>query len=209
MRSRCSIIGLAALTLAAPGCGGGDGTPADERPAPVAAAACERAVDPQLRVRVAALAGEPETGVALPAAAREVLRDWQWQLDAVVERGARRWGGGDGVDYWAVPVVPVGREPCAPATRVCIVAVPQQAGADAQCVLEEPGDGTSWRLGPLFPARAAIYGIVPAGVTGAHVTIDGRSAEVDARDNVIGGVLPFPYEDGADVRVVLRRGEPF
>jgi hypothetical protein len=105
--------------------------------------------------------------------------------------------------------VPRGQEVCAPATCVCIVAIPDQARADAHCVLDEPRDGASWRLGPLFPARAAIYGIVPRGVTGAHVTIDGRRAEVAARDNVVAGVLPFPYEDDSDVRVVLQRSDPF
>jgi hypothetical protein len=170
---------------------------------------CVRSVSPRLRAGVTALEREPGSRGDLPAAARDVLREWGWQLDAVVEAGARRWGGGDGVEYWAVPVVPRGDEGCAPASRVCIVAVPEHARADAQCVLDEPPDATSWRLTPLLPTRAAIYGIVPDGVTGARVTIGGRSAEVEARDNVIAGVLPFPYEDESDTRVVLAGADPF
>jgi LytR cell envelope-related transcriptional attenuator len=46
---------------------------------------------------------------------------------------------------------------------------------------------------------------VPDGVTRARVTIGGVSGEVDARDNVVGGVLPFPYSDYAKTNVELFR----
>jgi hypothetical protein len=47
---------------------------------------------------------------------------------------------------------------------------------------------------------------VPDGVTGARVSIGGQPAEASARENVVGGVLPFPYSDTAKTRVVLLRG---
>jgi hypothetical protein len=97
-----------------------------------------------------------------------------------------------------------GRGPCAPATRVCVVAVPEDSFADGACVLGDDPD-EEWRLAPLLPGRAAIYGVVPDGVTRVRVTIGEVSGEVDARDNVVGGVLPFPYSDTADTDVELLR----
>lgn len=60
----------------------------------------------------------------------------------------------------------------------------------------------AWRVTLLLRGHAAIYGIVPDGVTGVRVTIDGETAEVAARDNVVGGVLPFPYRDKSRVAYV-------
>jgi hypothetical protein len=59
----------------------------------------------------------------------------------------------------------------------------------------------AWRLTPLLEGHAAIYGIVRDGVTGVRVTMRGEAAEVDARDNVVGGVLPFGYHDDDRTRV--------
>jgi hypothetical protein len=42
-------------------------------------------------------------------------------------------------------------------------------------------------------------------VSGARVTIAGLTEEVEARDNVIGAVLPFPYRDTAATRVAIVR----
>lgn len=44
---------------------------------------------------------------------------------------------------------------------------------------------------------------MPPGVTGAPVTSGGETARVPARENVIAGVLPFPYHDGKRVHVEL------
>jgi hypothetical protein len=168
---------------------------------------CTREAAPELLSRVAALSDVPEPGLPLPRAAREILDEWHSQLDAVVDDAARFWGGGDGVEFWVVPVVPYGEPECAPATAVCVVAVVTDADrADAQCVLEHQGGDEAWRIGPLFEDRAAIYGVVPPGVTGARVTIGDATARVDARENVIGGVLPFPYHDGARTHVELLHG---
>jgi hypothetical protein len=167
---------------------------------------CHPGVAPALRDRITALHEPAQPSNALPRAALETLNWWTWQLDAIVPDGARYWGGADGVDFWIVPVVPKGGGECAPATHVCVVAVPHDAAADAQCVLEWPDDGERWRIGPLLRDHAVIYGIVPDSTTGARVTIDGRTAKVDARANVIGGVLPFPYRDGAPIDVDLIDG---
>lgn len=171
---------------------------------------CERTIAPELLARVATLQRQPESGFRMPAAALDVLSEWKWQLDAIVEDGARFWGGGDGFEFWAVPVVKLGSPDCAPAKHVCIVAVvEEESRADAQCALG-PVREQDWRLAPLVPGHAVIYGTVPDGVSGARVTIGDLSAEVDADDNVIGGALPFPYRDGAQHRVELirRRGPP-
>jgi hypothetical protein len=61
-----------------------------------------------------------------------------------------------------------------------------------------------WRFAPLLPDNAAIYGIVGDGVIGARVTVGKLTAQVDARENVIGGVLPLPYEDGVSVDLIRR-----
>jgi hypothetical protein len=165
---------------------------------------CTRTVAPELLERVATLRREPDVGFGMPQAAVDVLGEWKWQLDAIVEDGARFWGGGEDVEYWAVPVVKQGSPDCAPARHVCVVAVVVDAArADAQCNLGRAVPG--WRLAPLLPDHAVIYGTVPDGVTGARVTIGDRTDEVDAGDNVTGGVLPFPYRDGARTHVELIR----
>jgi len=161
---------------------------------------CRRGIAPGLRDRVGALT-QLSSGLLLPLAARDLLRDWEWQLDAVVESGARLWGGGDGVEFWVVPVVPRGRAACAPADRVCVVAVPERLAADAHCEPAPNGDEPSWRLSSLLPGNAAIYGVVPDGVTGARLTLDAATTEVDASGNVLAGVLPVPYGDGAEIRI--------
>jgi hypothetical protein len=169
---------------------------------------CRPSVAPALRDRITALHEPAQPGNPLPRAALETLNWWVWQLDGIAVDGARHWGGGAGVDFWVVPVVPKGGGECAPATHVCVVAVPEGAAADAQCVLEWPDDGELWRIGPLLPHRAVIYGVVPDGTTGARVTIGGKTAEVDARANVVGGVLPFRYRDGARTDVALIEDNP-
>jgi hypothetical protein len=161
-----------------------------------------RVVAPALLERVAALEGPPP-GVPLPRSARSVLDDWEWQLGAPVESGARFWGEHDGVGFWVVPVEPLGGGTCAPASRLCVIAVPEDAGADAWCARSIDDTGADWRLAPLLPDNAVLYGVVPDGVTGARVTIGDRTAVVEARDNVVGGVLPFPYEDHLPADVVL------
>jgi hypothetical protein len=164
---------------------------------------CERVVAPELREQIAALRVQEQPSLVLPAAALGVVRAWAGRIDAAAADDARLWGTRDGVDFWVVPVVPSGRGPCAPATRVCVVAVPESSFADGECVLEERAE--AWRLAPLVPGRAAIYGVVPDGVTRVRVTIGDISGEVDARDNVVGGVLPFPYNETADTDVELLR----
>jgi hypothetical protein len=169
---------------------------------------CRRKVAPDLPFRITALHEPAQPGYPLPRAALEVLNEWMGQLDAIVDDGARYWGGGDGVDFWVVPVVPRGSAACAPATRVCVIAVPERASADAHCVLGRKPEGADWRLGPLIEDRAVIYGVVPDGVDGAQVTIGDRTARVEAGLNVIGGVLPFPYRDGERPRVeLMTRGQ--
>jgi hypothetical protein len=171
------------------------------------AAGCRHAIAPPLLDRIPVLREQPDPGHLLPHAAAVALDEWRWQLDAVVESGARFWGGGDGVEFWAVPIVPRTKRECAAATGVCIVAVPESVRADAQCVWGERNlRGSSWRLAPLLPGNAAVYGLVPVGVTGARVTIGDLSAPVEARDGVIGGTLPFPYRDNARTSVRLVRG---
>ena len=164
---------------------------------------CRRAVAPELLAATPVLREPDQPTLVLPAAALGALRDWP--IEAVVEDGARFWGGTEDVDFWVVPVVPGGQERCAPATRVCVVAVPGAARADAQCVLaRDPGDEV-WRVGPLLPDSAAIYGVVPEGVSRARVTIGDVTGDVEARGGVVAGVLPFPYERGAQQRVELLR----
>jgi DNA-directed RNA polymerase specialized sigma24 family protein len=84
---------------------------------------CARTAAPELYARVAALRYAPGADDRLPPAALDVLRDWHWRFDAVLEGLARFWGADGGVDFWAVPVVPRGAAECAPAEAVCIVAV--------------------------------------------------------------------------------------
>lgn len=163
---------------------------------------CHRDVAPALLTRLPTLRATTQPG-ALPRAALDALRIYP--LDTVVEDAARFWGRDRGVEFWVVPVVPLGPERCAPATSACIVAVTADGRADAECVLAEERGVDAWRLVPLLAGHAAIYGVVPDAVTGARVTIDGRTAKVDARDNVLAGVLPFPYRDTAKTRVELIR----
>jgi RNA polymerase sigma-70 factor (ECF subfamily) len=164
---------------------------------------CRQVIAPELRAEIAALREQEQPSLVLPAAALGVVRAWAGRIDAAAAEEARLWGTRDGVDFWVVPVVPSGRGPCAPASRVCVVAVPEDSFADGACVLGD--DDERWRLAPLLPGRAAIYGVVPDGVTRVRVTIGDVSAEVDARDNVVGGVLPFPYSDTVDTDVQLLR----
>jgi DNA-directed RNA polymerase specialized sigma24 family protein len=166
---------------------------------------CMRVVAPDLRRRVALLRVPAQPTLVLPAAALGVVRAWAGTIDAVVDDGARFWGSRDGVDYWVVPVVPSGQEACAPATEVCVVAIPEESFADGSCVLGDIPEDEQWRLAPLVPGHAVIYGVVPDGVTAVRVTIDGVSGDVEARDNVVGGVLPFPFRDEAETRVELLR----
>src|SRR5215218_8463984 len=74
----------------------------------------------------------------------------------------------------------------------------------AQCVLQPRRGGAHWRVSPQLPDHAVIHGTVPDGVIGARVTVGKLTAEVAARNNVIGGVLPLPYEDGVQVELIRR-----
>jgi hypothetical protein len=178
------------------------GTPVTVAPAWSGAGGCGRAVAPELLARVATLRQRPSDDDRLPRRALDVLSGWHWRLDAVLEERARYWGADGGVEFWVVPVVPRGGgAECAPARSTCVVAVASGGLADAMCNLADPPRATAWRIGPLFEDRAAIYGIVPHGVSRVRVTIAGETAEVGARDDVVGGVLPFPYRDGDDTRV--------
>lgn len=166
---------------------------------------CERGVAPELLERVAALRREPDEHPQLPQAARQALDGGsEYRFDGVLMRGARFWGSAGGVEFWAVPVVARGSEWCAPANSVCVVAVPPDSPADAECMLRRRRNPESWRFAPLLPDNAAIYGVVADGVIGARVTVGTLTARVDARENVIGGVLPFPYEDGVRVDLIRR-----
>jgi Sigma-70 region 2 len=165
---------------------------------------CRRAVDRQLLSEVALLRDNPQPSYELPQAAREALA--HWQLDAIVDDGARYWGGGGGVNFWAVPVVPRGRPDCAPATRVCVVAASEGSNAAAQCGLGRDRGGRNWWLGRLFPDQSLIFGTVPDGVTRVRVSHAGGTTVVDAHDNVFGGVLPFPFSQRGESRVEYVRG---
>lgn len=120
----------------------------------------------------------------------------------MVEDRSRYWGADGGVDFWVVPAVTLGEAECEPATAVCVVAVTRGGRADAECVLEEERRRDAWRLTPLLRDHAAIYGIVPDGVTGVRVTLKGKTVAVEARDNVVGGVLPFRYHPKTRVAYV-------
>jgi DNA-directed RNA polymerase specialized sigma24 family protein len=168
---------------------------------------CARSVSSELLESVAALRQPPEEGRPAPEAAIEAVREqWRTSIDAVVEDGARFWGNDGGVDFWTVPVVRLGSRRCAPANRVCVVAVSPGTPTGAACFLH-PRRGRDSRVSPQLSDNAVIHGTVPDGVTGARVTVGKLTAEVDARDNVIGGVLPFPYEDGVQVDLI-RRPQP-
>jgi Sigma-70 region 2 len=165
--------------------------------------ACRRTITPELLAEVALLRNRTQPRDRLPGAAREALA--HWRLDAVVEEGARYWGGAGPVDFWAVPVVPRGRAGCAPASRVCVVAANRVSSA-AQCVLGRNRGGQNWWLGGAYPDRSLIFGTVPDGVTEVRVTHAGETAVVDAHDNVFGGVLPFRYRPRDVPRVKPVRG---
>jgi hypothetical protein len=166
---------------------------------------CRRAVAPELLSQVALLLDRPRTGEQLPRSAHEALV--HWPIEAVVDEGARYWGGDDGVDFWAVPVVPHGRPDCAPASRVCVVAITGSSTAAAQCNLIRDRRGRNWWLGQRFPERAMVFGTVPDGVTAVRLSQDGETAVVNAHDNVFGGALPWPHEVGDEPRVELVRGD--
>jgi hypothetical protein len=61
-----------------------------------------------------------------------------------------------------------------------------------------------WRVAPLLPGSAAIFGVVADDVIGARVTVGTLTAQVDARENLIAGVLPFPHQDGVRVDLIRR-----
>jgi DNA-directed RNA polymerase specialized sigma24 family protein len=166
---------------------------------------CQREVDPVLLARVAMLRREPDDGVPVPQAVRRALDGGsEYRFDGVLLRGARRWGSDGGVEFWTVPVVARGSEWCAPANGVCVVAVPPDPPADAECMLRRRRNPEFWRVAPLLPGNAAIFGVVADDVIGARVTAGTLTAQVDARENLIGGVLPFPYEDGVRVDLIRR-----
>jgi hypothetical protein len=166
---------------------------------------CRRAVAPELLARVALLLDRPRRNEQLPPPAREALV--HWPIEAILEDRARYWGGDDGIDFWAVPVVPYGRPPCAPASNVCVVAVTGSTSAAAECDLGRARGGRIWWLGQRFPERAMMFGTVPDGVTGVRVSQRGETAELNAHDNVFGGALPWAYEIGDRPRVELLRGD--
>jgi len=166
---------------------------------------CQREVAPGLLARVAILRREPEDRVPLPQAARRALDGGsEYRFDGVLLRGARRWGSDGGVEFWTVPVVARGSEWCAPANGVCVVAVPPDRPADAECIPRRRGNHEFWRVAPLLPANAAIFGVVADDVIAARIAVGTRTAQVDARENLIGGVLPFPYQDGMRVDLIRR-----
>ena len=170
---------------------------------------CFRQVSTELLASVAALRRAPGGGRGLPSALAAVREQWRLQIDAVVDDGARLWGTQGGIEFWVVPVVRLGSRRCAPANRVCVVAAsPAAVGpTGAACALHRRRGRAHWRLSPQLPDHAVIHGTVPDGVTGARVTGWNMTAEVAARDNVIGGVLPFPYQDGMRVELI-RRPQP-
>ena len=108
-------------------------------------------------------------------------------------------------------VVPGGRADCAPANRVCVVAVPEGADSDAHCALDH-ANREGWTVAPLYAGNAVVLGTVPDRVTGARVTVGGRSAMVDAELGVLAGVLPFPHDDFAETQIAYtyetNRGKP-
>ena len=156
-------------------------------------------VAPKLRDRVTALDEPAQPGVQPPRAVLDALGAANEPLSAVVLDGARRWGGSDGVDFWVVPVVPRGASGCLPATHVCVVGV-SGSDADALCGSGPDPGAVQWRRSPLPGGRSAIFGLVPDRATSVKVDVGDRSAEVEARLNVFGGVLPFPVRDGDGAR---------
>jgi hypothetical protein len=170
--------------------------------APAGAEDCTRELAPGLLARVALLRRAP-TERLVPMAALSLLREYEGIAEPV-ERGARFWGADGGVEFWVVPVARTGARDCAPATAACVVAVTTGERVDAECGLNASPRRASWRLAPLLAQHAAIYGTAPDGITGARITYGSMVAEVRARDNVLAGVLPFPYDDASDVELVRR-----
>jgi DNA-directed RNA polymerase specialized sigma24 family protein len=156
---------------------------------------CAREVGSRLLGRVAALRREPGERV-LPTAALSRLRG-DGRIADIVARGARFWGADGGVEFWVVPVVPAGKRGCAPADRVCLVAVPDGARAAVHCVVAREWNLEQWQIAPLYAGNAVVLAIVPDRVRGARVAIGDQAALVDARRNVLAGVLPFPYDEFA------------
>jgi DNA-directed RNA polymerase specialized sigma24 family protein len=166
---------------------------------------CRRGVAPGLLARVATLRREPDDRVPVPQAVRRALDGGsEDRFDGVLLRGARRWGSDGGVEFWAVPVVARGSGWCAPANGVCVVAVAPDRSADAACMPRRRQNPEFWRVAPLLPGNAAIFGVVADDVIGARVTVGTLTAQVDARGSLIGGVLPFPYQDGVRVDLIRR-----
>ena len=157
--------------------------------------ACAREVAARLLGRVAALRGPPGEHV-LPTAALSRMRE-DGRIADVVERGARLWDAGGGVEYWVVPVVADGKPACAPADRVCLVAVPEGSHPAVHCLLDREWNLEGWEIAPLYAGNAVVLAIVPDRVTGARVAIGDQAALVDAKRNVLAGMLPFPHDDFA------------
>ncbi len=161
-------------------------------------------VAPDLRQRVTALYEPAQPGVRPPHAAIAAIEEWD-EIGAIALDGARRWGGDSGVDFWVVPVTRDAGD-CAPATEACVVGV---AGANADAICSrgpEPG-AVQWRFSPLPGGRSAIFGFVPDRATAVDVQVGDRAADVEARLNVFGGVLPFPVraDSGPEPEAVLER----
>jgi DNA-directed RNA polymerase specialized sigma24 family protein len=166
---------------------------------------CQREVAPELLARVATLRREPDDRVAVPQALRRALDgDSEYRLDGVLLRGARRWGSDGGVEFWTAPVAARGSEWCAPANAVCVIAVPPDRPAEAACMPRRRRNPEFWRVAPLLPGNAAIFGVVADDVIGARVTVGTLTAQVDARENLIAGVLPFRHQEGVRVDLIRR-----
>jgi hypothetical protein len=129
-------------------------------------------------------------GQPLPSAGAAALRDWEWQFSAIATDAAALWGERDGVAIWIVPVVSRadGGGPCAPADGACVVALPDDGDADANC---QAPLKTNIRWAPLAGGRTLVFGFAENGTTGERVVSGNEEAVVPARDGVLGGVLPF------------------
>jgi DNA-directed RNA polymerase specialized sigma24 family protein len=168
---------------------------------------CRREVTAALTRAVPVLRDDAQPGLPLPGAAIDALSEWGPEIDAIVDDRARQWGGDEGVDFWAVPVVARGGKPCAPADRACVVAIAALGPAHAACGLRERDvGGEAWVVAQIMPRRSVIWGTVPVAVTAAAVTIDHSTAPAEAGSGVIGEVLPIPYGTNSSVDVHLVRG---
>ena len=167
---------------------------------------CRREVTPALLARVPVLRETAQPGLPLPREAIDTLSEWGPRIAAIVDDRARFWGGDERVAFWAVPVV-TGGGGCAPANRACVVALAPSGDSGAACGLRARDvGGEAWQVAQLRPAHAVIYGLVPAEVIWASVTVDGSTGRAEAGNGVIGEVLPFPYRNDSKVRVDLVRG---